>query len=220
MEDRSVPLSAPSPGSVVVLHGLWMSDYGTWLLRHRLASRGFVPWSFSYASMHGRLDEILANLSATIASLPAPVHLVGHSLGGLVILKLFERFPDQPEGRVVLLGTPACGSCAASAVARWPIGPSLLGPIAVEQLVNAPPRRWDSGRALGVVAGTLSAGMGRVFADVPEPNDGTVAVEETRLEGATDHLALHVSHTGMVLSSDVADQVAHFLQHGCFDRTS
>lgn len=209
---------APSLGSVVVLHGLWMSDYGTAILRHRLASRGYAAQAFSYASMHGRLDEILGNLSATIASLPRPAHLVGHSLGGLIILKMFERFPEQPEGRVVLIGTPVCGSCAARSVARWPIGPSLLGPLAVEQLVTSPPRRWAPGRELGVLAGTMSAGMGRLFADVPEPNDGTVAADETHLEGATDHLLLHVSHTGMVLSSDVADQVDHFLQHGRFDR--
>jgi hypothetical protein len=50
------------------------------------------------------------------------------------------------------------------------------------------------------------------------PNDGTVAVSETRLPGAKDHLCVAVSHSGLVLSGEVADQVAAFLGSGAFDR--
>jgi hypothetical protein len=38
------------------------------------------------------------------------------------------------------------------------------------------------------------------------------------LPGASDHLLLPVSHTGMLFSPDVAHQVGHFLEHGSFDR--
>ena len=41
------------------------------------------------------------------------VHLLGHSLGGLVILRCLERYPMAQPGRVVFLGTPAAGSRAA-----------------------------------------------------------------------------------------------------------
>jgi hypothetical protein len=49
-------------------------------------------------------------------------------------------------------------------------------------------------------------------------NDGTVAVDETRLEGATDFCVLPVSHTGMWMSPLVAEQIAEFLAHGHFQR--
>ena len=55
--------------------------------------------------------------------------------------------------------------------------------------------------------------------DLDGPNDGTVAVEETRLEGATAHCTLPVTHTGMWLSPQTAEQVATFLQHGRFNPT-
>jgi hypothetical protein len=38
------------------------------------------------------------------------------------------------------------------------------------------------------------------------------------IPGLTDHLVLPHSHIGMLFANDVADQVAHFLRHGCFDR--
>ena len=45
----------------------------------------------------------------------------------------------------------------------------------------------------------------------------TVAVSETRLPGAKSHLVMPVTHTGLVWSAAVADQVAAFLKRGKFD---
>ena len=204
------------PASVLLVHGLWMNGAGTWWLRHRLRETGFAAESFNYPTMQGTAAEVADRLSEAVAALPPPVHLVGHSLGGLIVLKLFERHPEQPPGRVVLLGSPVAGSGAARAVANWAIGPALLGPLASGELILAPSRRWAQPRELGVIAGTVSAGMGRVVAALPEPNDGTVAVEETRLEGVTEHITLPTTHTGMLFSASVAGQVARFLGSGSF----
>jgi hypothetical protein len=75
---------------------------------------------------------------------------------------------------------------------------------------------WTVERELGVIAGSLSAGIGRFVSDLPEPNDGTVAVEETRIQGMTDHVVLPVTHTGMLASAEVADRTARFLETGRF----
>jgi pimeloyl-ACP methyl ester carboxylesterase len=202
--------------SVLVVHGLWMNGLETLWLRRRLEARGYAPQPFSYHSLHADADEVVAALGAQIAALPPPVHLVGHSLGGLLLLKLFERMPAQPPGRVVLLGSPVNGSCAAAAVARWPVGPAVLGRLALNELVGERQSAWMVERELGVIAGSLSAGIGRFVSDLPEPNDGTVAVEETRLEGMTDHVVLPVTHTGMLASAEVADRTARFLATGRF----
>jgi hypothetical protein len=57
-----------------------------------------------------------------------------------------------------------------------------------------------------------------MFMDVPEPSDGVVTVEETRLPGLSDHLVLPVSHSGMLISQEVARQTAAFLRDGRFER--
>ena len=59
--------------------------------------------------------------------------------------------------------------------------------------------------------------MGRLLGKLPQPNDGTVAVEETRWPQARDHLEIAATHTSMVASREVADQVAHFLNRGSFN---
>lgn len=205
-----------SPGSVLVVHGLWMNGVETHWLRRRLEAHGFSPQPFSYRSLHADVPEVVAELEAQVRALPAPVHLVGHSLGGVMVLALFERAADLPEGRVVLLGSPVNGSRAAAAVARWPIGPAVLGRLALQELVGATRRAWRQPRDLGVIAGSTSAGMGRFVADLPEPNDGTVAVEETRIDGVKEHLVLPVTHTGMLFSGDVSDFVSRFLSAGSF----
>jgi pimeloyl-ACP methyl ester carboxylesterase len=205
-----------SPPSVLVVHGLWMNGLETHWLRQRLAARGFDARAFSYHSLHADLPEVVAALEAQVRALPPPVHLVGHSLGGVMLLALFERVTDLPEGRVVLLGSPVNGSCAATAVSRWPIGPAVLGRLALQELVGERRRCWTQPRDLGVIAGCTSAGMGRFVSNLPEPNDGTVAVDETRISGMTEHLVLPVTHTGMMLSSEVADRTARFLTGGQF----
>lgn len=210
-EDAKVPRP-----NVLFVHGLWMNGLETLWLRHRVEGHGFQTHPFSYPSLHATVEEVVDRLDAAIAGLEPPVHLVGHSLGGLMLLRLFDLRPQQPPGRVVLLGSPVSGSTAARSVARWTVGPAIIGRIALEEIVAAPPRRWIQPRELGVVAGTVSAGLGRLVTNLPQPNDGTVTLLETQLEGMSDHVALPTTHTGMLFSGSVAEEIASFLINGRF----
>ncbi len=71
-------------------------------------------------------------------------------------------------------------------------------------------------REVGVIAGSLPVGIGRVLTSLPVPNDGTVCIDETELPGATASIVLDVSHTGMLYSSSVAASVTRFLDLGRF----
>jgi alpha-beta hydrolase superfamily lysophospholipase len=164
------------------------------------------------------LADATAALAARLREFEGPVHVVAHSLGGVVAVETFAAERELPPGRVVLLGSPVQGSRAAQAIAAWSIGPQILGLLAVAELVRPRPRRWNGPRELGVIAGSRSAGLGRLFASLPTPNDGTVAVEETRLPGATSHIVHDVSHTGMLFSSAVAASTVQFLASGAFGR--
>ena len=166
--------------------------------------------------MHASLRDAADALAARLRALDGPAHVVAHSLGGLVAGEAFARHGDLPDGRVVLLGSPVRGARAAREVAsRW-YGHAMLGPLAVAELARERDCAWRSAREVGVIAGSRSAGLGRVFADLPVPNDGTVCVDETELPGATAHLVLDVSHTGMLLSSPVAAATVRFLEKGSF----
>ena len=69
-----------------------------------------------------------------------------------------------------------------------------------------------------MIAGDLAMGAGLLLNALQGDNDGTVEVDETRLPGLNDHIVLPLSHTGLLLSSAVVDQTAHFLKHGQFQR--
>src|SRR5580692_1813100 len=144
--------------AVVYVHGLWMSGVESIWLRRRLArERGYRWQVFRYASVRAPLAEIVAALRDTIAAIDAPrVHLLGHSLGGLLIQRCLERYPMRQPGRVVFLGTPAGGSRAARRLAQSGWGRRLLGATSAEELLAEHGRRWEGGRELGIIAGTLA----------------------------------------------------------------
>lgn len=203
--------------TVVLVHGLWMNGVESALLRRRIGDAGFSPRQFSYRSVSESFDDNAERLKQFVDDLPpGKVHLVGHSLGGLLMLKMLASHADHREGRLVCMGSPLSGSRAANSLVGLPGGSALLGH-SVQALIEEQPWRWSGPRELGLIAGGSAVGLGRLLTDLPEPNDGTVAVEETRLAGATDHVVLNVSHTLMLFSPEVAAQVAHFLHFGRFD---
>jgi len=206
----------PERPSVLTTHGLWNTGLEATILRQRLARRGFAVSAFHYRSLTATVAAAIEEFRVAVVGLPPPVHLVGHSLGGLVVLRLLELHPDLPIGRVVLLGSPVNGSASARAVIRFPGAAWLFGPLADAELLNAAPRAWRHPFPVGVIAGSNSFSFGKLFNELPEPNDGTVTVEETRLEGATDHLVLPVSHTGMMFAESVVAAIADFLANGRF----
>jgi pimeloyl-ACP methyl ester carboxylesterase len=214
---------------VVYVHGLWLKGGESFLLRRRLCralnAEGRV---FPYASVGAGVTDNALALGKYLKTIETDtLHLVAHSMGGLVILKLFELglapqgplaglAQGLPPGRIVLTGSPVRGSRSAERLARLPFGRALLGLSAADVLLRPGERRWQGGRDLGVVAGDLAVGLGRLLGHMGAPNDGTVWVDETDLPGAADQLRVRVSHSGMVFSAEVARQVAAFLQNGRF----
>lgn len=202
--------------TVVLVHGLYMNGMDMGLLYRRLEHAGFNTLRFSYHSLQNTPLENALALQTYVEKIHSPViHYVCHSLGGLVIRQLFHNYPEQRPGRIVTLGTPHSISSAAQRLNQSSPGRMLLGKSIKQGLLgDVPP--WRNSHEFGVIAGTLRLGLGMFIPGIPRPNDGTVAVAETRLDGMTDHITLPVSHFGMLISKTVARQSIHFLQHGRF----
>ena len=207
---------------VVYVHGLWLTGNEAGILLRRLARElNAKTRAFSYPSVRSNISDSAQALGSFLAQQRAEtLHLVGHSLGGLVILKLFEsgQGAQLPPGRIVFLGSPLNGSRAAQNLARLPFGKKILGRGVHEELLTQRQRRWMGQRELGVIAGSVGIGLGRLVGVHGAPSDGTVFVEETRLPGISEHLVLRVSHTALPFSSMVARQTATFLNDGNFIR--
>ncbi|HEY2403488.1 MAG TPA: alpha/beta fold hydrolase [Steroidobacteraceae bacterium] len=204
--------------AVVYVHGLWMSGGESLLLRRRLSREfGMDVHPFRYATASSTMTEITSRLQSFVRGLEASrLHFVGHSLGGLVIYRFLERYPKQPPGRVVFLGTPSVASRAAVQAAHIRLVASAMGRSVQDELLRPRDRRWKTDRELGIIAGTRALGVGQFLARFEEDCDGTIGVSETQLPGATDHITLPVSHLGMLVSSRVAKETGAFLQDGRF----
>ena len=210
--------------NIICLHGIWMPGAELIFLKHRLQTQhGYKCEMFTYPSVNGTLDEnaqLLADF--VLAQNLDDVHLIGHSLGGVLALRMLAMHPEIPVARVICLGSPLCGSRAATVLRANDLGKIILGKTISEGVVEKSASEWatevTNQHDVGVIAGTISLGIGRIVTNFEGENDGTVAVDETRLPGAKDHICLPVNHTGLVMSKDVVDQAANFLRRGEFLR--
>ena len=213
----TAPASDQTPEAIVLVHGLYVhSDWGMAVLRYRLASMGFAAFRFSYPSVGASPEHNARCLGRFLERIQAPtIHLVGHSLGGLVIRHLFHLSRELRPGRVVTLATPHQGSSVAARLAKTSAGLFALGKSLDHGLRGDAPA-WTGARELGVIAGSRSLGLGRMVATLNGLNDGTVAVSEASLPNATDLVILPFTHFGMLFSAIVARQVGQFLRSGRF----
>ncbi len=201
--------------AIVLVHGLWMKGPEMFLLRRRLRKAGFCVYQFSYRSVACDLGQNARELNLFLGQVRGKtVHFVTHSLGGLVVRRLFHDFPQQRPGRIVTLGTPHTGSYVADRLSRngllrrW-FGHSLPA-------LSGAVFPWKAERELGSIAGNLSIGIALLMRDLPKPNDGTVTESETRLEGMCDHVVVKATHMGLLFSRRAVDQALAFLADGHF----
>lgn len=202
--------------AVVIVHGLWMRSPVMLLLGRRLRKAGFVPYYFNYATRLKDVKGAAPQLAKLIRHQVREntIHIVAHSLGGLVALTMLQNAADVRMGRVVTLGSPLAGSSVAQTLRKTRWGTWLLGgalDILCEGVCSVP-----NGVEVGAVAGTIPIGLGRFLAHMPLPNDGTVSESESSLAGCADSISLPVSHFGLLVAQSVVYQTTLFLRTGKF----
>lgn len=200
---------------VILVHGLW---YGAWTLRslsRRLRRDGFKIRHFAYPATSASLAAHAGSLYEFARTTQAEgLHFLGHSLGGLVILRMMSETPDLPPGRIVLLGSPLEGSIVARRLGNLPGSEKLLGE--VQTALEAGYSRLPEERETGLIAGSRAIGLGLFMGGTGGPGDGTISLHETSNPGLQDRIVLPVSHSGLLYSDKVARHAANFLATGHF----
>ncbi len=203
---------------VVLVPGVGLSGIDLLAVAWRLRRRGFRTHIFFCVTWALTLTESARRLQHWLAAQPDPLmHLVGHSFGGLVVLRCLAECGWNRPGRVVTMGTPHTDIAVARQVRRLPFGTWAAGP-GVDTALPLLPLPVPADREVGTLAGDRSWGLSFIF-PVPSPNDGVICVAETRHPAIAHHLVLPLSHTDLLVSPQAADEVAAFLRRGRFSES-
>lgn len=206
-----------SPDQITVLvHGIWMKGVVMRVMGKMLQTRGFRTHSVSYDFLEQPPEENARRLYDKIGSLGARrINLVGHSLGGIVILHLLHQYPDLAIDKVVLIGSPVRGSYVARRVSESTTFRRLLGRSVEKGLLGGAPA-FTTDRPLGIITGNGKLGISALLYPAGEESDGVVRESETLIDNATDRICLPLSHSTLIFSRRCTDYVARFLTEGRF----
>jgi len=219
-----IETSADGTEGVLLLHGIARRAASLRPLERRLTRTGYLTLNLDYPARRLGLADIGERIAPTVAAFGADVtrlHIVTHSMGGLVARVLLSRHRPDNLGRVVMLGPPNGGSEIADALHRLAAYRRFFGPAGAElgtergavQASLFGPVDYP----LGIIAGSRSL-YPLALLLLPGPNDGRVTVARTRLDGMTDHIVLPAAHPTMMWNRRVAAETLHFLREGCFGR--
>jgi pimeloyl-ACP methyl ester carboxylesterase len=213
---------ATPDATIVFVHGAVVNGLEMGLLRWRLRQLGYRVRQFHYHSMLLGIEENTRRLGQFIAETPgATLHVVGHSMGGVLTRRVFEEMPDPRPGRLVAIGSPLLDCWVARRVsALHRRAHYLIGKTVHEHITGPRNPAWRGQRDFGVIAGTYPFGIGLIFPNLPKPSDGVVLWDETRLQGLHDHCTFPVNHFGLLLSRRVTAEIARFLATGRFAERS
>lgn len=215
---RERKLSPMSGAGVIVLHGIIRSSKSIYKVAEHLRGEGFTAFPVEYPSTQISIPDAAEQLNSIIENLEGieTLHLVGHSMGGLVIRCWFDKYQDPRIGRVVMLGTPNYGAEMADLFERNLLYRVVFGP-AGRQLVTSEagliPKLPVPPCEFAVIAGGLGDGKGWNPL-IPGDDDGTVAVRSVRLAGAADSSVVPKLHHALLGDATVSQQIATFLKTG------
>ena len=216
---REQKLQRMTGNGVMLIHGITRSSKSMSAFREPLRKAGFHVFPFDYPSTRVEIPESADYLRQVIDSLEGieTLHIVAHSMGGLVTRAYMSQQSDPRIKRFVMIGSPNSGAELADIMsdkANFVFKP-LLGP-AGQQLVT------DSGGLIArlptptcdfaVIAGGRG---GKGFNPlIPGDDDGIVSVASTRLPGASDFLQVGSVHLRLLKSPEAISSAIRFLETG------
>jgi triacylglycerol lipase len=215
----------PSHEFVILLHGLGRSRFSMSRIARNLDSAGFTTLNCGYPSTRGNIEQLVDQyLAKAVADCErrnaAKIHVVTHSLGGILI-RAYLQNRSLPQGsRIVMLSPPNQGSELVDCLKKFSWFEWLLGPSAVQlgtDRESLPNRLTRIPYETGVITGNVSSDpwFSRL---IPVPHDGKVSVHRARLDEMADFLIVPCGHTFIMHSPITIKQILAFLQRGHFQR--
>ncbi len=204
--EEAQPVVDPADHLVVLLHGLGRTRRSLARLDQALQGAGFTTARLDYPSTRKSIQDHAATLAELLDQVPTPTKLsfASHSLGALIVRQLLSY--DAPwrsvVERVVMLAPPNQGATLAGSLDKGGVMRRILGPSYVQIAEGFAATLPVPDVPTAIFAGDAAGVLG----------DGLVRVEETRLEGSSEHHIVPAVHTFVMNHPDVIRGAVSFLR--------
>ena len=210
---------------VVLLHGLARTAESMEPLAEGLEDRGYTVVNVDYPSRAHPIEELAPMaVDAGMSGCPAEtrVSFVTHSLGGILVRYYFANNDPGPLGRVVMIAPPNQGSEVVDNLRGVPGFSAFNGPAGAQLGTGEESIPLSLGPVdfdVGVIAGdrTFNPILSQFL---PNPDDGKVSVERTKVDGMLDFIVVPESHPFIMSAPEVLEQVVSFIETGRFIHAS
>lgn len=151
------------------------------------------------------LAHTLQDLEKWLTDEPEPVHIISHSLGGILAVALSQRCPDKVLS-VTTMSTPFAGSDGATkALFIKPLDPFLLNASSLNRTINKTKLGETNVPLLKIITTSGCSSL------MSEPNDGVVTVASQCAYPHGTTVSVELNHFEVLLSHDVVDHVVAFV---------
>lgn len=216
-----VAVPAQAIDCVVFIHGLWRTSGSLQKMADAFEDRGYVISMVDYPSREQPIEELAPlAVESGLAQCPAGsrVNFVTHSMGGILV-RYYLKYGEVPNlGRVVMLAPPNQGSEVVDDYREVPGFEIINGPAGMQLGTgdnSVPVQLGPVDFELGVIAGTGSFNP-ILSQSLPNPDDGKVSVESTRVDGMADFVTVPNSHAFIMRAPQVIEYAINFVETGRF----
>ena len=209
---------------VILLHGLARSSQSMGKMEKALIAEGYKVSNIGYPSRKYPIEELAQRVRQQILQVSDDqdiLHIVAHSLGGILIRYIQKQEPLENLGKVIMLAPPNQGSEVVDKFGKWKLFRWINGPAGSQLGTDEDGFLKSLGNVdfeLGLLTGDRSINL-ILSCMIPGKDDGKVSVENAKVEGMDDFMVLHTAHPFIMKNMNAIQQTIHFLQSGQFDRS-
>ncbi len=208
---------------VILLHGLARTSSSMEKIANALEEKKFSVVNVDYPSRKHPISE-LATMAIESGLKDCPQdgnkHFVTHSLGGILIRQYLSNKKIKNLGRVIMIAPPNQGSEVVDNWRNVPGFKTLNGPAGLQlgtDKESIPRQLGPVDFEVGIIAGNTTFNP-ILSLSLPNPDDGKVSVESTKVKGMSDFVVVPHSHPFIMRASIVIEHVLSFLKTGRFVR--